>query len=387
MSSQEASQIASFLSVFDTGIAPAAGYMITANSSNWASVAAHDLPLLRAAAARGDCDLVYHRVPRLVLGQFAELSGVYDPVARNYRVASASAPRLDEATLLAEARSGLPVTFLGVPIGMGESQGLDRDMDGLLDLDELAAGTDPENADTDGDGFSDGYEVLWGMDPLHRNTSSPDTQAPALVGPVHLLYATTNTLKFEFETSEFARVAISYNNRPPVMRIPFNQIGDHHHWFVLNELQPDTDYRISLEMRDEAHNVATDSTTVFHTRARATPDPSRVDTITLAIVPIGGATRLKATVGLGVGAAPAGYGYSVSAALYQVASDGSAHVLSSALTGVTNQAGVAVISADLPTPGTTPSTLYFVVKDVASPPGGAAYARGLNLTTVVTIAF
>jgi hypothetical protein len=36
---------------------------------------------------------------------------------------------------------------------MGESQGLDRDMDGLFDLDELLAGTDPENADTDRDGY------------------------------------------------------------------------------------------------------------------------------------------------------------------------------------------------------------------------------------------
>src|SRR4029077_4409388 len=107
LSTGEANQIASFLSVFDTGIAPAAGFMVTANASNWANVAAHDLPLLRDAAARGDCDLVYHRVPRIVLGQLTELSGVYDPVARNYRVASALAPRIDEATLLAEAQNGL----------------------------------------------------------------------------------------------------------------------------------------------------------------------------------------------------------------------------------------------------------------------------------------
>lgn len=43
---------------------------------------------------------------------------------------------------------------------------LDSDQDGLLDIDELAWGTDPFNADTDGDGMNDGDEIKAGRNPL-----------------------------------------------------------------------------------------------------------------------------------------------------------------------------------------------------------------------------
>ena len=41
----------------------------------------------------------------------------------------------------------------------------DSDGDGLVDADEIAGGTDPENPDTDGDGLDDGEEVELGTDP------------------------------------------------------------------------------------------------------------------------------------------------------------------------------------------------------------------------------
>jgi hypothetical protein len=46
----------------------------------------------------------------------------------------------------------------------------DADGDGLLDGDEAAYGTDPNNADTDGDGWFDLDEINLGTDPLDPNS-------------------------------------------------------------------------------------------------------------------------------------------------------------------------------------------------------------------------
>jgi hypothetical protein len=383
-----AHRIASFLSNFDTGIAPAAARCVTANASNWASVAADELPALRAAAALGDCDLVYYRVPRPVLGQLTELNGQYDPASGLYRVASQNTAPIDEATLLAEAASGLPVTFLGVPVGMGESQGLDRDMDGLFDLDELVAQTSQENWDTDVDSFSDGYEVRWGTDPLLSGSAPADTQAPALAGPVKLLYATTSTLKFEFETDEYAKVAVSYNGGLPVARSPFNQIGDHHHWITLGELQPDSEYRIYLDMRDESDNVFVDSSTVFRTLPRATPEPARVRQIDLAIGALpNGIPALDADVRVYFSNVTAGAGYRVVANAYWKRADGSLQMVQAGAEATTDGAGNAHFEVRLGPSGAALGTLYFVIQQVVPPPGGRPWARGLDLQTIATIAY
>jgi hypothetical protein len=226
------------------------------------------------------------------------------------------------------------------------------------------------------------------MNPLQADASSPDTQAPSLVGPIHLDFATTNSLKFEFETSEFCRASISYNGRPPVIRIPFNQTGDHHHWYVLNQLLPDTDYTITLELRDAAGNVGVDSSTTFRTRARVAPDPSRVDALSLTLIPAGGAgARLRATVRLRVGSDPAGAGYVITPMVAYLAADGTLTALPFVSGGITNATGTAGLTVDLPPSGPSPGTIYFSVRDVIAPPGGAPYAVGLSRLTVATAAY
>ena len=44
---------------------------------------------------------------------------------------------------------------------------LDKDGDGLLNSEEEALGTDPDNPDSDGDGHTDGSEADAGIDPLN----------------------------------------------------------------------------------------------------------------------------------------------------------------------------------------------------------------------------
>jgi hypothetical protein len=68
---------------------------------------------------------------------------------------------------------------------------LDLDGDGLTELEEVSAGTDPQNPDTDGDGLSDGDEVkLHGTDPTDPDTDDdgiPDgEEASAASGSAQL---------------------------------------------------------------------------------------------------------------------------------------------------------------------------------------------------------
>jgi hypothetical protein len=63
---------------------------------------------------------------------------------------------------------------------VASEESFDPDLDGLTNLEEQNAGTDPNNADTDGDGASDGQEVSAGTDPLDAG-SFPET-APSLSG-------------------------------------------------------------------------------------------------------------------------------------------------------------------------------------------------------------
>lgn len=59
--------------------------------------------------------------------------------------------------------------------GTPDFQDTDSDNDGVLDADELAAGTDPTNPDTDGDGFTDLVEQAAGTSPTDPTDRVADT--------------------------------------------------------------------------------------------------------------------------------------------------------------------------------------------------------------------
>jgi len=56
----------------------------------------------------------------------------------------------------------------------GDDWNLDPDGDGLINVDEFIAGSDPNNYDTDGDGLPDGWEVKNSLDPADPSDATMD---------------------------------------------------------------------------------------------------------------------------------------------------------------------------------------------------------------------
>jgi hypothetical protein len=265
-----------------------------------------------------------------------------------------------------------------VPRASGLCLALDRDLDGAFDLDELAQGTGPERWDTDGDSFPDGYEALWGMDPHAPDASSPDQVAPALVGPARLVYATTNTVKFEITTSEYTRVYVSYNGGPIVQRLPLSHPADFEHYAVIGGLEPNTVYAFTFVLRDLAGNTTSDSTTVFRTAPRVTPSPCYVGDIALAAG--GSPATLDAAVTLELAPQVPAVGYTVRGSAYRLYWNGLLEDVASGLQAATDAGGVAALHALVPAASVVgPSTLFFVVETVVPPSGGVPYAVGMNV--------
>ena len=384
LNSFEARAIAQFLAALDTGLAPSTAFQATVRLEGTAIVGQEGLDFLLAQAREGHCEVVCYRTPA---NGAPPSTGLHDPETQTFRVASAGGAPVDVAALLAEAAAGAPVTFLGVPLGSGLCLALDRDLDGLFDLDELALGTDHERWDSDGDTFPDGYEALWGMDPSAPDGSSPDQVAPTLVGPARLVYATTNTLKLEFTTSEYTRVYVSYNGGPIVQRLPLSHPADFEHYAVVSGLEPNTDYALTFVLRDPAGNTTTDSTTVFHTASTVTPSPCYVRAIALAA---GGVpATLAADVTLETGPQVPAVGYTVRASAYRLYWTGHVEGVASGLQAATDGGGVAALQALVPAASVAgPSTLFFVVDTVVPPSGGVPYAVGSNLVAgFASIAF
>ena len=384
LTTAEAQKIAAFLRAFDTGLAPATAFQVTAHPGNATTVLANEITYLLRQAQAGNCDVIVFRTPPVGATPAFPLTGAYVPSLDRFRLSQASLAPVTTASLVAEAALGRPVTFLGVPLQSGLSRGLDRDMDYLYDADEIAAGTNPDQADTDADGLPDGYEVTYGQNPLAFNTGLPaDTTPPHLLAPARLVYATTNTLKIEFQTDEPCRVLVLANG-VPTQRLPLGYRSDHEYSIIVNDLAPNTAYTLGLVMNDLAGNTITDSSTVFSTMSKAMAEPARISTMQLQVVPGTPSPVLGAAISLRVGNQAAAPGYVVKASVYRKPASGPLETIAIGTPVATDANGVANLRVRIPP--VAPSTWYVVVSDVTAPPGAPARVVAydtINYTSIV----
>jgi hypothetical protein len=137
-----------FLLAFDADLAPIVGQQVSVGPTS-GSAARDRAGLLIARAGTPftslvlggtvtECDLVV----RYASGG-RQVGRLLEPATGRFLPDASDLPSLDEAGMLALVDQGTTLTFTCVPPGSGVRSALDRDRDGALDGDEVAAGTDP----------------------------------------------------------------------------------------------------------------------------------------------------------------------------------------------------------------------------------------------------
>lgn len=140
-------QVEAFTLAFDSNLAPIVGQQITLDNTNGPVVGPRiDLLLARNAAVypvpgnpgSPECEVI---VKGVVGG---ERRGWARVAPNTFRSDRAAEPLLTDAQLRAFAAvPGQPLTYTCVPPGSGVRAGIDRDLDGYYDRDEIDAGSDP----------------------------------------------------------------------------------------------------------------------------------------------------------------------------------------------------------------------------------------------------
>ena len=130
---QQHRDLRAYVLAFDTGTAPSVGFTRTVDLANRTqSSLLSDWQTLENMAAKSgtpDCDLVVHGLGRTWL---------FDRTSARYRPASAGLPALTRAELLALLSGDGSLSLLGVPFGEGALRSIDRDANGVPDLDQPA---------------------------------------------------------------------------------------------------------------------------------------------------------------------------------------------------------------------------------------------------------
>jgi YVTN family beta-propeller protein len=134
---QQRRDIEAFCMSFNSGTHAGVGQQVTANGTANDTARINQL-LAIAGGAGGPALVVKGRVNGQARGWMLQ--------GGSFRSDRSSEPLLAPAALLALASSGSELTYTIVPQGSQTRLGVDRDLDGFFDRDELDAGSDPANA-------------------------------------------------------------------------------------------------------------------------------------------------------------------------------------------------------------------------------------------------
>jgi hypothetical protein len=136
-SAQIKQNVEQFMLAFDSNLAPIVGQQVTLTAATRHAAPAR-IDLLVARANAGECDLVAKgRIAEQEIGLLYLGGGRFQPDRR------ALPAILDRDLRRLVTVSGSELTYTCVPLGSGRRIGIDRDLDGALDGDERAAGSDP----------------------------------------------------------------------------------------------------------------------------------------------------------------------------------------------------------------------------------------------------
>ncbi|PTL83007.1 hypothetical protein DAT35_13370 [Vitiosangium sp. GDMCC 1.1324] len=124
-----------FMLAFDSNLAPIVGQQVTLTADNQA-VAEPRIHLLKDRADAGECELIAKgRLARFEVGFLYLGDG-------QFKSDREAVPSISDAALRALVASGKGVlTYTCTPPGSGQRMGIDRDLDGVLDGDERAEGS------------------------------------------------------------------------------------------------------------------------------------------------------------------------------------------------------------------------------------------------------
>ncbi len=130
-------KLAAYLLAFDSNHKPIVGQQVTFTNAN-KTVTGPRVNLLRSRAAVGDCELI---IKARINGR--ETGFVY--IGGSMFLSDTNSNVGDAALRAGAVHDGYALTYTAVPLGSGLRMGVDADLDGYLDGEEIAAGSNPRD--------------------------------------------------------------------------------------------------------------------------------------------------------------------------------------------------------------------------------------------------